>query len=302
MYNTYTPFLKPILTAITKQVLLPLTTKAANDGYPYYVHGLDLISWLNGTAARPSVDYLASIPLSLPLIGVTQLAQYIVSCRITDLDPGQMRSMFKGATGHSQGIVSAVAIAASSSWESLEENINRAVKVLFYLGLRGQEGFPLLSIEPQLVADAVANNEGVPSTMLNVNGLSLKALEGHMKKVNQHLPSNSKVGISLYNASTMHVVTGPARALYGLATALRKVMAPPGLDQSKTPFSKRKAVFNMRFLPVNAPYHSHYLEGQTKKLIEEDLQGEAVWSTKDLPIAIYNTETGESIYSYMTDS
>ena len=292
MYNIYKPFLHSLLVNITQTVLLPLTAKAEQDGYPYYTQGLNLIAWLDGSVSRPTTDYLASIPLSLPLIGVTQLAQYVVSCRITDLSPGEMRSLFKGATGHSQGIVSAVAVAASSTWENLDENILKAVRLLFYLGLRGQQGFPLLSIEPQLVADAVANNEGVPSPMLSVNGLSLKALEGHIKKVNEHLPSNSKVGISLYNASTIHVVTGPARALYGLATALRKVMAPPGLDQSKTPYSKRKAVFNMRFLPVNVPYHSHYLEGQTQKLIEQDLGKEDLWNVKELPMAIYNTETG----------
>jgi fatty acid synthase subunit beta len=204
-----------------------------------------------------------------------------------------MRSLFKGATGHSQGVISAVAIASSDSWDSLEANILKAVKHLFYIGLRGQEAFPLLSIEPQIVADSVENNEGVPSPMLTVNGLSQKALEGHIKKVNAHLPSNSQIGISLYNATTSNVVTGPAKALYGLATALRKVMAPPGLDQGRIPFSKRKAVFNMRFLAVNVPYHSQYLAGATEKLVEEDLGGEDIWSTKELSMAIYNTEDGE---------
>lgn len=291
----YKPFIAPLITKITDDVLLPLCTQAESDGYAYYSQGLDLISWLDGTLSRPTVEYTGSIPLSLPLIGVTQLAQYVVSCRVTDLTPGQMRSLFKGATGHSQGIVSAVAVASSHSWDTLEANILKAVKHLFYLGLRGQEGFPLLSLEPHIVADCVENNEGVPSTMLNVIGLSRKVLEGHIKKVNMHLPSNSQIAISLYNASTMHVVTGPAKALYGLATALRKVMAPPGLDQSKTPFSKRKAVFNMRFLPVHAPYHSRYLQGATDKLVQQDLKGEELWSTDDLSMAIFNTEDGTSL-------
>lgn len=299
MYNVYKPFVHPLLTTLTQKVLLPLTEKADNDGYAFYSQGLDVISWLNGT--RPTVDYLASIPLSLPLIGVTQLVQYVVSCRVTDLHPGEMRSLFKGATGHSQGVVSAVAIASSDSWESLDANILRATKLLFYIGLRGQEAFPVLSVEPHIVADAVENNEGVPTPMLAVNGLSLKALEGHIKKTNTHLPSNSKVGVSLYNASTMHVVTGPPKALYGLATALRKVMAPAGLDQSKTPFSKRKAVFNMRFLPVNVPYHSPYLAGATKKLVEQDLNGEEIFTPSDPSMAIYNTETGGSYLSTLAD-
>lgn len=229
----------------------------------------------------------------MPLIGITQLAQYVIACHVTGSTPGDLRALLKGATGHSQGVVSAVAIASSDSWSSLESNIMKAVKLLFYIGLRGQEGFPLLSIEPHIVADAVENNEGVPSPMLSVNGLSVKSLQAHIKKVNAHLPSNSQIDISLHNSTTNFVVTGPAKALYGLATALRKVMAAPGLDQSRIPFSKRKAVFNMRFLPINVPYHSPYLQGATEKVTQVDLDGEELFSPAQLSMAIYHTGDGE---------
>lgn len=274
-------------------MLEPLAAKAEVDGHAYYSAGLDVISWLNGSKPRPSTEYTASIPVSLPLIGVTQLAQYLISCNVTDVSPGQMRQLFKGATGHSQGVVSAVAIATSDSLESFHANALKAVKLLFFIGLRGQEAFPLLSIEPAIVADAVENNEGVPTPMLSVAGLSLGALEGHVKKVNAHLPLNSQLAVSLHNRPTNHVVTGPAKALYGLATALRKVMAPAGLDQSKIPFSKRKSVFTTRFLTINVPYHSSYLTGATQKVCEQDLQGQEVWSPEELTMAVYHTEDGE---------
>jgi fatty acid synthase subunit beta len=301
LYDIYAPFLHPLLSKLTDEVLLPLGDQAEMNGYTYYSQGLDLISWLDGTLSHPTEEYLASIPLSMFLIGIAQLSQYVVACRVADVHPGEMRSLFTGATGHSQGIVSAVAIASSNSWDSLELNITKAVKHLFYLGLRGQEGFPLLSLEPHIVADSIENNEGAPTPMLGVYGLTAKALEGHIKKVNAHLPSNSQVGISLFNTTTAFVVTGPAKALYGLVTALRKVMAPPGLDQGRTPFSKRKAVFNMRFLPVNVPYHSDYLAGQTEKLIQEDLEGQELWSVSDLALGIYNTEDGKPLQLYQAD-
>jgi fatty acid synthase subunit beta len=62
-------------------------------------------------------------------------------------------------------------------------------------------------------------------------------------------------------------------------------MAPAGLDQGRVPFSKRKAVFTMRFLPINVPYHSAYLTGATQKLMEEDIGGE-LFSTSDLTMPI----------------
>jgi fatty acid synthase subunit beta len=203
-----------------------------------------------------------------------------------------MATRFKGATGHSQGIVSAVAVAASKDWQSLEQNVEKAVTLLFYIGLRGQEAFPLLAIEPEIVADSVANNEGVPSPMLGVNGLSRKALEGHIAKVNAFLPPNSQVAITLFNAATMFIVTGPPKSLYGLSTALRKVMAPAGQDQGRVPFSKRKAVFNARFLPINVPFHSAYLQGATDRILA-DINGVELWAPKDLSMAIYHTEDGE---------
>jgi len=57
------------------------------------------------------------------------------------------------------------------------------------------------------------------------------------------------------------------RAL-GLVTALRKVRAPSGLDQSKIPFPKRKPVFHVRFLPVGVPFHNPYLTNAGRRPLE----------------------------------
>lgn len=241
------------------------------------------------------MPYLASIPLSLPLIGLTQLIQYLVTCNVADKTPGEFRALVKGATGHSQGVVSAVCIASSDSFDDFTANALKALELLFYIGLRGQEAFPILSIEPSIVEDAVENGEGAPMPMLAVTGLTLKALEGHIKKTNAHLPANSMLEVSLHNGPRNFVVTGPPRALYGLATGLRKVKAPAGLDQSKIPFSKRKAVFSTRFLVVGVPYHSHYLAGATQKLVEQDLAGRELFEPAGLAIPVFNTEDGSDL-------
>jgi fatty acid synthase subunit beta len=128
--------------------------------------------------------------------------------------------------------------------------------------------------------------------MLAVTGLALKDLEPHIKKTNGHLLENSKLHVSLHNGPRAFVVTGPARALYGLVTNLRKVKAPSGLDQSKTPFSQRKLAFSVRFLTVNAPYHSAYLTSGIEKLCE-DLEGEELWTPEEFGIPVYNTEDGK---------
>jgi fatty acid synthase subunit alpha, fungi type len=292
LYDVYKPFISQFLTSVTLDVLLPLSQKYQDTAY--FTHGLDIISWLNNPEARPTVSYLSSVPVSFPLIGLTQLVQYLVACHVIGITPGELRGRIAGATGHSQGIVSAVAIAASTSFESFAGNAKKALKWLVLSGLRGQQAFPVVSVEPSLVQDALEGGEGAPSPMLSVTGLSLKDLMPHIEKTNKYLTEQSKLHVSLHNGPRAFVITGPAKSLYGLVTNLRKIRAPSGLDQSKVPFSQRKQVFSTRFLVVGVPYHSAYLSSVTEKIMKEDLNGEELWTAKDLGIPVFNTEDGQS--------
>ncbi|KAI0787467.1 fatty acid synthase [Fomes fomentarius] len=294
LYDIYKPYVSSFLTTISRDVLVPLVEESGED--TFYAHGLDVISWLSGASSRPPVSYLASIPISFPLIALTQLTQYLIVCRVSNLTPGELRSRLRGATGHSQGLVSALAIAASTTFESFYQNVSKSLKWSFYSGLRGQQAFPVLALEPSIVQDSLDGGEGTPTPMLSVTGLSLKDLEAHIVKTNKHLPDNSKIGVSLHNGPKAFVVTGPPRALYGLVTHLRKVRAPSGLDQSKTPFSQRKPVFSVRFLVVGVPYHSKYLEDVADE-VSDDLENQELWTKEDLGIAVYHTENGSDLRS-----
>ena len=297
LYDSYKPYVSPLITAITNEVLVPLA--AAHVTSSYYNYGMDVASWLSGSVPRPSTTYLASIPISFPLIGLTQLIQYLVVCKVAGLAPGELRDQLDGTTGHSQGLVSAVAIAASSTYESFDTNAKKALRWLFFGGMRGQEAFPVLALEPSLVSDSVEGGEGPPTPMLSVNGLELPTLEQHINATNKHLPPHSQLSVSLYNGPRNFVVTGPPRSLYGLVTNLRKVRAPSGLDQSKVPYSQRKPAFGVRFLVVNAPYHSVYMAGANDKLCDEDLKGGELWTPDELAIPVFNTEDGEQFHIYL---
>jgi fatty acid synthase subunit alpha, fungi type len=295
LYETYKPFVASFLEAITNEILVPLA--AENEETSFYAHGLDVYAWLSGSIERPPVAYLASVPISLPVIGLTQLAQYLVVCHVAGITPDEMRSRLGGATGHSQGIVSAVVVSASSTFESFLQNSKKALRWLFWSGMRGQEAFPVVALEPTMVQDAIEGGEGIPSPMLSVAGLELKNLEPHVKKTNAHLPANAKIAISLHNGPRAFVVTGPAKSLYGLVTNLRKVKAPSGVDQSKVPFSQRKPKFSTRFLVVSVPYHSDYLEDTTEDVVDD--LGEELWSKENLKIPVYHTESGKSCSFYV---
>ncbi|TIC66451.1 hypothetical protein E3Q02_01872 [Wallemia mellicola] len=294
LFDIYQPYVEDFL-AQSSKTLVELAKDATNNGSVHFSQSIDVINWLRNGDKRPSVAYLASIPLSLPLIGLTQLVQYLAFASACSLSPGKLRENIKGATGHSQGVISAVVAAASDSYQEFTNNALKALKVLFYIGLRGQETFPTLSIEPALIEDSIEGGEGEPTPMLSVSGLSLSVLESFVNKTNAHLADSSKISVRLLNGPKNFIVTGPPRSLYGLVTNLRKVRAPTGLDQSKVPFSKRKAVFNARFLVVGVPYHSSYLESATPKVINDDLANEELWTPSDLKLAVYHTETGQDL-------
>jgi len=61
------------------------------------------LKWLHYPETVPPIEYLLSAPISMPLIGFTQLLNYWIVVKITNKAPHEIRDLFKGATGHSQG-------------------------------------------------------------------------------------------------------------------------------------------------------------------------------------------------------
>jgi hypothetical protein len=81
-YDIYQPFVAPFVRTLTEDILAP---PVAEEASTHYTFDLDVVSWLSGATARPAVPYLTSVPISLPLIGLTQLVQYLVVCHIAGL-------------------------------------------------------------------------------------------------------------------------------------------------------------------------------------------------------------------------
>jgi fatty acid synthase subunit beta len=258
-----------------------------------YSKGLDVLRWLHDRDSQPDTDYLVSAPISLPLIGLVQLSHYTVTCKTLGLTPGDVRDCLKGSTGHSQGIVTAAAIAAADSWESFNNLAKDAITILFWIGSRSQQAYPRTSLAPSILQDSVENGEGSPTPMLSVRDLSRPALQEHIDTTNHHLPQDRHIAISLVNSARNFVVTGPPISLYGLNVRLRKVKAPTGLDQTRIPYTERKVRFVNRFLPITCPFHSIYLKDAVE-YIEDDLKDIKI-SSKSLGTSVYTTDTGEDL-------
>ena len=290
VYTTYPSFVERLV--VDSAELLQSLARHP-QAVKLYSKGLDVMRWLHNKDTQPDTDYLVSAPVSLPLIGLVQLAHYTVTCKTLGLQPGDIRECLRGTTGHSQGIVTAAAIASADSWESFDKVVKDCLTILFWIGSRSQQAYPRTSLAPSILQDSLENGEGTPTPMLSVRDLSRASLQEHIDTTNHHLPEDRHISISLVNSARNFVVTGPPISLYGLNLRLRKVKAPTGLDQTRIPFTERKIRFVNRFLPITAPFHSPYLV-EALKQCEEDLRSIKI-PGNTLGIAVYNTHSGKDL-------
>ncbi|KAK4125894.1 beta subunit of fatty acid synthase [Parathielavia appendiculata] len=295
LYQTYPSFVGELIVS-SADLLQNLSSHPSAE--KLYSKGLDIIAWLQNPDATPDIDYLISAPVSFPLIGLVQLAHYQITCKVLGLDPGVLRDRISGTTGHSQGIVLAAVTAAAESWESFEKIAKSALTILFWIGARSQQTFPITSLSPSMLQDSIDNGEGTPTPMLSIRDLPQDEVQKHINQTNKYLPEDQHISISLINSPRNLVVAGPPRSLCGLNAQLRKVKAATGIDQTKIPHTERKIRFVNRFLPITAPFHSKYLAEATS-LIAEDLKDIHI-NVKQLGIPVFNTNSGKDVREEMT--
>ena len=265
-----------------------------------YSKGLDILRWLKHPETTPDTDYLIYAPVSVPVIGVIQLAHFAVTARILGKTPGELRKYFAGATGHSQGLVTAVTIASSDDWDSFFEAALKAMTIFFYIGLRCQQQYPHTSLPPTVLEDSVAEGEGKPSPMLAIRDLSRDQVQKYVDATNKHLPKEKHIVISLINGARNMVVTGPPQSLYGLNLTLRKAKASTGLNQGRVPHSERKLKFSSRFLPITSPFHSPLLYEATNLIVNDLKQANVEINSSSLAIPVYDTYDGTDFRNLKT--
>ncbi|KAJ7769033.1 fatty acid synthase, partial [Mycena olivaceomarginata] len=117
LYDIYKPFVSSFLATVTNDALIPLAE--AQNASSHYTFGLDVVSWLSGASPRPSTTYLASVPVSFPLIGLTQLVQYFVACNVAGLTPGQYRDTIADSVEGGEGMPTPMLSVLDSSLLSL---------------------------------------------------------------------------------------------------------------------------------------------------------------------------------------
>lgn len=103
LHSTYGALLEPLF----GRCVLALSSQVSSDeaaATGLYSRGFDIAQWIKSPETRPPLSYLVSAPISMPLIGLTQLLAFWVVVQVLRLPSfGELLSRFKGTTGHSQG-------------------------------------------------------------------------------------------------------------------------------------------------------------------------------------------------------
>lgn len=292
LYQMYNGLISDLLNKVASELTSLVQTTENVD--KIYTQGLDILTWLKHPDQTPDKDYLLSAPVSCPLICVIQLCHYTVTCKTLGLTPKEFRDYLSGSTGHSQGLVTALAISTSDSWDSFIENSLKATVVLFFIGSRCLTTYPSTTLPPTMLQDSLENGEGRPSPMLSIRDLSVEQAEVFIEQTNKHLPKEKHVAISLVNGARNLVVSGPPESLYGLNVTLRNKKSPSGLDQARVPHSERKLKFSNRFLPIYAPFHSHLLENATDLILNDLDNYKLTIKASEIKIPVFDTFNGQN--------
>jgi fatty acid synthase subunit beta, fungi type len=291
LFTTYAPLLEDLICAVGP--LLNELCHSPNTKGHYYGRAIDLNAWLYDPSAKPDARFASTAAVSVPIIGLLSLAHYCVACKILGKSPGGLRSLLRGLTGHSQGIVVAATVALSDSWDSFYDAAKLAMEVLFWLGYECHQAAPHSSVSAAFVQESLNAGEGQPSCMLSVRGLGHLQLETIVAEFNSDMPDTNRLYIALTNARDNFVVAGPASSLVYLATHLRALKADAGLDQSRIPFSARKPAIHQQFLPISTPFHTPYLS-DAADAVKLHLSHISI-SAAQLLLPVYHSRTGDDI-------
>jgi fatty acid synthase subunit beta len=290
LWQTYRPLVENLILSASSM----LQREALEVGISrFYSNGMDIITWLEHPDRTPSSTYLIGAPISMPLIGLLQLAWYRVVGRTVGATPAQLQKTFAGTTGHSQGIIPAIVIAVAQSWTQFDALALDTLRLLLAIGTGSQDHFAVAQLPPAVVADAEAHGEGFPGPMLSVADCPISKLRTYVATVNEYLPADARIEVALINGPNHAVLAGPPLSLHGFNVWLRDVKAPAKGVQHRIPFSQRKPEIQTRFLPITAAFHSSYLTDVAADVLERE--GALTITGDQLRIPVYCTRTGADL-------
>ncbi len=296
LYTSY-PELQGFIRNLVETVEEQASSREAQET-GLFAQGFDLMKWIEDPASAPGEAYLSSSGVSQPAIFVSQMANYVLSLKHGYNSPDFFNNI-KKAYGHSQGVMPAVvASMALGNEEKLAEKSRAVVTYLFWQGTRMEQAYRSHDIDPALVAASVKDEEGVPSPMASITGLTLDQLKGFIKQTNKNLPDAEKLddSPSLINAYSRINVSGPVTSLLRLRNVIKGYLAREKKRIDKEKISRKLPEFSWAFMPVSAPFHSAKYMAPIPKQLRADMDRLGIrFDAAELNFDVLSTIDGSSL-------
>lgn len=234
----------------------------------YYPKGFDLLRWLHSPEQAPDLMTLSSSVISQSLVFLLQCVRYMAL-----YEEGLSRAFAAGAirvaTGHSQGVMPALLVSEAPNGKLETARVLELVRYYLYQGLHMQDSFGGLvrgrAFDP---SSQQGDQQGDATPMAAISKLDLPTLEAAVKALNRQLPPSDQLYITLLNTRTRHVVSGPARALRRLRSALDAQADLEKKAKAKGKFGGTPAQAEWEYLPVSAAFHSPYMASGLERMRE----------------------------------
>ncbi|KAI7823472.1 hypothetical protein BX661DRAFT_200159 [Kickxella alabastrina] len=257
VYTTY----RPLVRDFVMRMAAFLKQEAAEPKFrQLYQFGLDLMLWLEHPEQVPNQRYMMSVPVCIPLVGLTQLMQVMVLYKTLGMTPGELADSFEG-TFSDQGITTAAVLAAVTDEASFYRISEIGLGLLILCGSFPQLDYPMVTGAAPIAVDG----QQQVTPMVSVVKLTREQLKAAIDRHNSmHALADKQVHLSLTNGARMFVVSGVVESLGPFVQELQREFDSRGNDQSRVAFSQRKPGVLIKFLSINAPYHCALLQHATE--------------------------------------
>jgi malonyl CoA-acyl carrier protein transacylase len=247
-----------------------------------FEHGFDLKTWMENPESAPSEDYQARASVSVVMIFITQIAQYYLFT-LKGYSSSELASVVGGATGHSQGIISATFAALNLSGNEFLEALKNFTKFIFYLGYHAQGSFMEFEYSQEVIEGNARNGDKSPSPMVAVIGYTKEELEQKVSKFNTELNLQGKdvIYISLYNTPDSMILSGRPESLLKFRSMYKAEM-----DETKKKFV---------YLKTSAPFHCPFTQDSWNGFLSDFQAGKFLFPYKnsDLKFPVFSIFDGE---------
>src|SRR3989338_5125339 len=294
LYNTYPsvrPFIERMLFAIREDSLSP---EAQASGL-YLQHGLDALEWLRNPGSVPPPEYLNSVPISMPLIYLTQVANYLVL-----LENGwtvqDILDHTRGMTGYSQGVSTAALIAMGLEGEAFFDRALDFGRFMFWQGLRQQETFVQSDVDPVARAASIEAKEGIPSPMASIIGIPREEVEAFVARANQNLPAESRIEVSLESTYARTIVSGDANSLIYLRGLVREREEADAKKQKQGALEGQPFRVTWEYLPTSGQFHHSETQRPAIDRLMADMGRLGIsFDAGELRIPVFSTLDGSNL-------